>query len=102
MLLDPANVEALGASATIFCLVATVDEILSRITRAATRHRRPLLKAEDPRARIEELLAEREPVYAQFIQVNTAGMSPSDVAGLIAVKAATEAQNARPWPRPLT
>ena len=95
MLLDRANVETLGATATIFCLVATVEDILTRITRAATHHHRPLLDAEDPLGRIRELLAERSATYAQFIQVNTAGMSPDEVAGLIAIKAATVAQEAR-------
>jgi len=92
-LLDPSNLEALKPGAAIFCLVATVDDILKRVTRTASRRKRPLLLSADPRDRIEQLLAERAPVYSQFTQVITTGMSPLELAQLIAAKAAFEAQH---------
>jgi len=92
-LLDGANLEALAPGASIFCLVADVDDILFRILRAAAHTPRPLLRSNDPRSRIEELLAERAHAYSQFDQVITTGMTPSEVAQLIAVKAAMAAQH---------
>lgn len=92
-LLDRANLEALAPGASIFCLVATVDDILMRLSRAASHTTRPLLRSDDPRSRIEELLAERAPVYSLFNQIVTTGMTPSGVAQLIAVKAAMAAQH---------
>jgi shikimate kinase len=46
----------------VIYLHATVDEIVRRTRRDSTR---PLLQTEDPRARIEELLAQRDPLYRQ-------------------------------------
>ncbi len=52
--------EALKAKGVVVCLVASADTILER---TAANRNRPLLNCEDPRERIRELLAEREPVY---------------------------------------
>jgi len=78
MMLDPHNVEALEATGTIYCLVASVDEIYKR-TRNPNRVR-PLLDDPDPKARIAELLAERRSGYAAFTQVLTTGLTPEQVA----------------------
>ena len=43
-------------------LTADVDVLMRRINKR--RHERPMLQAEDPAARLRELMAEREPVYA--------------------------------------
>jgi shikimate kinase len=81
MLLDPENASALGKSGRVFCLVAGPDQILRRVTDDSGRSDRPLLQVPDPRARIVELLAERESGYRRFPQVMTDGRSPESVAG---------------------
>lgn len=81
MMLDDDNVEAF-ADAEVFCLVASVDTIHARVT-TVTAPVRPLLAVEDPRARIDELLAERAEGYARFTQVPTDDRTPSQVADLI-------------------
>lgn len=61
-ILDPGTRDALKKRGLVIYLRASLDEILRR-----TRHdrSRPLLRsADDPRARIDELLAQREPLYA--------------------------------------
>jgi shikimate kinase len=47
-------------------LLATVDELWQR-----TRHdrNRPLLKTDDPRARLAELFAQRDPLYREVADV---------------------------------
>jgi len=81
LLLDPANVETLGASATVVCLVASVDELVRRLSSGA--EHRPLLAGGDPRSRIEALLAERRPGYDRFAQVDTEGRTPDEVADAV-------------------
>jgi len=80
MMLDGANVEALSGTGTICCLVADAEEIHRRVTADAGRVERPLLTVPDPRARIEELLAERAAGYRSFHQVDTTGRTPEDLA----------------------
>ena len=64
--------------AVVVTLDATVDEILRR---TAGRNTRPLLDVPDPRARVEELLAERHRAYAEcHARIATAARSPEDVA----------------------
>lgn len=81
LLLDPANADALGAGALVVCLVASVDELVRRLADEADD--RPLLAGGDPRARIEELLAERRAGYARFAQVDTDGRTPDEVADAV-------------------
>jgi shikimate kinase len=61
-ILDPDTRERLRARGLVIYLKASVDEIYRR-----TRHdkSRPLLRTDNLRARIEELLAARETLYAQ-------------------------------------
>lgn len=91
LMLDPMARETLGDSAHVYCLVATVDEILERVRPASGTASRPLLAVEDPRARIMELLQERAEGYALFTQVPTSGRSPSEVAREIVRLARPEA-----------
>lgn len=63
VLLKEENVRLLKGAGTLVCLTAGVDQILRRI--GAGRGRRPLLAGEDPRRRVEELLAQRAFCYAQ-------------------------------------
>lgn len=60
--LNPANLEALR-HATLICLVASPEQIFRRIQHET---QRPLLKSDDPQARIEQLLYERRLIYNQI------------------------------------
>jgi shikimate kinase len=53
---------AIKAKGVSIWLTAEVDVLMRRIHKR--RHERPMLQAADPAARLRELLAEREPVYA--------------------------------------
>ncbi|MGB1251777.1 MAG: shikimate kinase [Candidatus Promineifilaceae bacterium] len=79
MMLDPANVAALSRTGRIFCLVATPEEILLRIT-GDDEHVRPLLEVQNPGERIVEILSQREQKYRRFPQVSTSGKPPANVA----------------------
>jgi shikimate kinase/3-dehydroquinate synthase len=64
--------------AVVVTLDASVDEVLRR---TAHGNARPLIDVPDPRARVEELLAERRTAYAEcHARIATTGRSPEDVA----------------------
>lgn len=64
--------------AVVVTLDASVDEVLRRTAHGKTR---PLIDVPDPRARVEELLAERRIAYAEcHARIATSGRSPEDVA----------------------
>ncbi|HEX6221651.1 MAG TPA: bifunctional shikimate kinase/3-dehydroquinate synthase [Acidimicrobiia bacterium] len=84
MILDPENFRALSKNGRIFCLVATPDEIHDRVTNDPSRRDRPLLRVEDPRQRIVELMTERESGYARFPQLTTDHADPSVIADEVA------------------
>jgi len=79
LMLDPENVESLGRTGRVFCLVADPEEILRRITADAARVERPLLAVDDPQNRIIELLAERADGYAKFEQIHTDTRTPAQI-----------------------
>lgn len=83
LMLDPENAATLGRDGRVFCLVASVDTIESRVLADAARFERPLLTTPDPRRRITELLAERAPAYDRFPRVETDGRTPDDIAAEI-------------------
>jgi shikimate kinase len=60
LVVAPGMLERLLRRGVVVCLHASIDTILQRT--AGNRHR-PLLDVADPRARIEALYAEREPIY---------------------------------------
>jgi shikimate kinase len=60
--LDGQTRQRLRERALVIYLRATADEVHRRTRRDKSR---PLLQAENPRERIEQLLSEREPLYAQ-------------------------------------
>jgi len=62
VVLDEENMQALKQNAKIICLSATPEVILERTKRY---HHRPLLKVENPKAKVEELLKIRAPFYAR-------------------------------------
>jgi shikimate kinase len=77
-ILDPANREHLGNRGKVIYLHASVNQQLKR-TRMD--RNRPLLQTGDPRARLEELMAIRDPLYREIasVVINTDGMRVRDV-----------------------
>jgi len=77
-ILDPQNREHLGSRGTVIYLHASVNQQLKR-TRMD--RNRPLLQTDDPRARLEELMATRDPLYREIatIVIDTDGMRVRDV-----------------------
>lgn len=80
LMLDPANAALLGATGEVFCLSATVSEILARVLGDKGEPVRPLLAGDDPEARVTALLAERSEAYDRFTQVATTGRTPAEIA----------------------
>ena len=78
LMLDPSNVEALSANGRVFCLVATPEEILSRLE-SDKDHRRPLLDVPNPSEQIFELLQERKKGYQRFLRLATDDSHPHDI-----------------------
>ncbi len=78
LMLDPANVEALSREGRVFCLIATPQEILSRIEND-DEHIRPLLEGPNPDERIVELLKERQKGYHRFQKIITNDKTPEEV-----------------------
>lgn len=64
--LAPENRRILKERGTVVYLRAGVDELFRRVARDRTR---PMLKASDPRQRIVDLLAQREPLYEEVADV---------------------------------
>lgn len=78
LMLDPANVAALSREGRVFCLIATPQEILSRIENDHE-HTRPLLEVPNPDEQIIELLKERQKGYHRFQKVITNDKFPEEV-----------------------
>ena len=75
---DPANLASLKSHALVICLWASPESIWERVR---GQDHRPLLNEADPLARIQELLAAREPYYRQAdVLVNTGMRSLREVA----------------------
>jgi shikimate kinase len=73
--LDPQTRQLLRERGLVIYLRATADEVFRRTRKDRNR---PLLQTDDPRARIAQLLAEREPLYAEtaHITVQSAAANP--------------------------
>ncbi|PHV06591.1 3-dehydroquinate synthase [Janthinobacterium sp. BJB412] len=65
-ILDPASRAFLASRGTVIYLRASVNSILSRTAHDKSR---PLLQTADPRRKLEELLAQREPLYLEIADV---------------------------------
>jgi shikimate kinase len=65
-ILDPENRRHLSARGRVIYLHATVNQQLKRTRRDRNR---PLLQTADPRAKLEELMAIREPLYREIADV---------------------------------
>ncbi len=64
--LDPENRRHLQSRGTVIYLQASLDELLARTRKDRNR---PLLQTADPRARLEALLREREPLYRDVADI---------------------------------
>ncbi len=78
LMLDAINAEALGKSGTAFCLTATVEEILNRVS-LDQHSKRPLLEGTNPKKRITQLFQERREGYAKFTQITTSDKTPNEI-----------------------
>ncbi len=75
------NLKTLRKAGPIFCLQASADTLYQRTRRSDYR---PLLQGDDPRAALEQLLQERQPVYARAdYAVPTEGLGIEQVADQI-------------------
>jgi shikimate kinase len=74
VVLDPDNRAWLRERGRVIYLYATVEQLL---TRTAKDRNRPLLQTADPRARLQELLQARDPLYREVadVVVDTGGRS---------------------------
>ncbi len=61
--LDPENRRQLAAHGTVIYLRASIDDILTRTQHCTNR---PLLQTADPRGKLEQLFAERDPLYREI------------------------------------
>jgi len=74
--LDPANRQALHARSRVIYLRASVGDLWHRLRRDTTR---PLLRTDDPRARIEALVTQRDPLYRDVAHLTVdTGRQPVD------------------------
>lgn len=64
--IDPLNRADLAERGVVIFLRASVDKILNRTAKSQNR---PLLRAEDPRARVEQLLTARDPLYREIADI---------------------------------
>ena len=81
-ILDPDNRRHLSERGTVVYLETSVEQQLKRTGRDRNR---PLLQTEDPKRRLEELLAIRDPLYREIanITVLTDGRTAKDVVNQI-------------------
>jgi shikimate kinase len=77
-ILDPLNRRHLRERGRVIYLHASIDQQLKRTARDRNR---PLLQTGDPRARLEELMAVRDPLYRETADliIDTNGMRVRDV-----------------------
>ncbi len=82
-ILHPDNRRDLANRGIVIYLHATIEQQLER-TRSSTR--RPLLQVDDPRAQLEKLIQEREPLYREIadIVIETDGQQTRNLARVIA------------------
>jgi shikimate kinase / 3-dehydroquinate synthase len=92
MPINPANRKLLNAVGLVINLRCDLDEILKRIGESESR---PMLVS-DPVQQARDLLRDREPAYASFpFQVNTTGLTISDVVARITGNAQSVAESVR-------
>ena len=78
LIAQPGILERIQSKGPIVCLLAAPQTIFDRVNGS---EKRPLLNVENPLAKIEELLKEREPIYRKAgTEVLTDGRTIADVA----------------------
>ncbi len=84
-ILRQGNVDLLKRLGFVVWLEADEETLFERVTR---RGKRPLLRTENPRATLESLLSERNPLYqwAADLRIDTSSMSHDEVAEMILSK----------------
>lgn len=81
VVLRPENLETLAQNGLVVALTGEPDALWPRVAHSSDR---PLLKAEDPRRRFEELWRSRKPLYGQAeVVVDTAGLAAEEVAATV-------------------
>lgn len=82
VVVDPVSRQRLRHGATVVWLSAPASVLVDRIGDTTTR---PLLAGDDPTARLDQLIAERDPVYAEVAHhhIEVAGLGPDDVVDAI-------------------
>ena len=72
--LDPENRRLLAARGRVIYLHASIAQLVKRTARDRNR---PLLQTDDPRARLEQIMTQREPLYREVadIAIDTSGRS---------------------------
>jgi shikimate kinase len=83
--LRPANRAALRAGATVVYLKAMPDELARRLSRDS---QRPLLQVADPRQRLRDLFAARDPWYREtaHLTIATSGKSAATIVHLLGMQ----------------
>jgi shikimate kinase len=83
---QPRNLPLLRKLGWVVLLSATPDELFARVARNKDR---PLLQVADPRKRVEAMLAERAPLYAEAAQftVDSTGLRHEDVVARVLAEA---------------
>ncbi len=91
----PGNIPLLRALGLVVLLKADPEEIYRRVSRNSER---PLLQVEDPRKRVLDMMAERQPLYESVahFQVDSTRLRHEDVTA----KIVDEACNVFRWPKP--
>lgn len=79
LMLDEENQARLGGSGLVFCLTASPETIVKRVMADEGGEKRPLLQGNNPAENIRLLLSRRQPIYANFPQIETEGKSPEQV-----------------------
>ena len=80
LMINKQNADLLSSSGRVFCLSASLEEIIDRLDRSEGAPVRPLLHSKDRLATMRALLKERNIYYKNFEQVLTDGKSATVVA----------------------
>ena len=80
LMINKQNADLLSSSGRVFCLSASLEEIVDRLDRSEETPVRPLLHSKDRLTTMRALLKERNIYYENFEQVLTDGKSATAVA----------------------
>ena len=83
MLVNSENQRILESTGKIFCLTANIDEIIKRLSNPRARAQRPLLKTENLKQHVKEMLEKRRSTYTKFVQINTSGKTTREAVDAI-------------------